>query len=328
MLCCAVMWAQVDDTHKAEYRQELTQADTALQERDYEAARRHYARAGDLAHGQSVEALRGLAWAHLRLEDAKAAFSDAQAALALAAGDTERGEVHNLLGAILYSEYVADKTRVDKLHASEPEFRSAIQLNPDLAGAYYNLGMALLKDSQDAEGVKMLRKYVELTPDAPNREQVTRLITNPRLSRGELAPRFSIRDTSGQIVSTESLQGRIVLLDFWATWCGPCIASLPDIRKLAHEFPADQFALIGINEDEDSEAWTKFISKEDMPWPQLRDKNWALFHAFGLAPEHKIVVPAYVLLDRDGLVLHRARGLEDASSLTKEVEQALSEKQH
>jgi peroxiredoxin len=322
------MMAQVDESHKTEYREELKQADNALQERDYDAALRHYLRANELAQDHSVEALRGLAWSHLRLENAKAAISDAQAALALAGSDAERGEIHNLMGAILYSEYVTDKTRTDKLHGSETEFRSAIQLNPNLSGAYYNLGMALLKDSQDTEGVKMLQKYLELAPAAANKEQVNRLIANPRLSRGELPPRFAIRDTSGQIISTESLHGRIVLLDFWATWCGPCIASLPDIRKLARLFPADQFALIGINEDEDARTWTQFLSKEEMPWPQLRDNNWALFHAFGLAPEHKIVVPAYVVLDRDGLVLYKARGLEDASSLTKEIEEALSQKPH
>jgi peroxiredoxin/Tfp pilus assembly protein PilF len=320
------MAAQVDESHQAELRHELGQADIALQERDYEAARQHYARANELAHAHSIEALRGLAWAHLRLEDTTTAVSDAQAALTLAGNDAERGEVRNLMGAILFSEYVTDKTRIDKLHASETEFRSAIQLNPNLAGAYYNLGTALLKDSQDAEGARMLRKYLELAPAASNAEQVGRLIADPRLSRGELAPMFSLRDTSGQIISTESLHGRIVLLDFWASWCGPCIASLPDIRKLAHQYPADQFVLIGINEDEDLDAWRKFLSKQHMPWPQLRDKNWTLFHAFGLAPERKIVVPAYVVLDRDGLVLHKARGLEDASSLAKEIEQALAQK--
>jgi peroxiredoxin len=255
----------------------------------------------------------------------KSALLDAHAALLLAASDTERGEVHNLMGAIRFSEYMADTTRIDALHASETEFRRAIQLNPNLAGAYFNLGKALLKDSQDADGVKMLRKYLDLAPGAPNAEQVSRLIAYPRLSRGEIAPAFSLRDTTGQTISTESLQGRVVLLDFWATWCGPCLASLPDIRKLAHRFPADQFVLLGVNEDEDSDAWTKFMAKEDMPWPQLRDQNWNLFHAFGLAPEHKIVVPAYIVLDREGLVLHKARGLEDASSLGKEIDAAVAQ---
>src|SRR5579863_9505888 len=95
--------AQVADPLKAdprnnEYREELAHADTALQERDYQAARRHYARASELAQDRSMEALCGLAWADLRLEDVKSALQDAHAALLLAASDTERGEVHNLMG--------------------------------------------------------------------------------------------------------------------------------------------------------------------------------------------------------------------------------------
>jgi len=324
VLSAWLVTAQVDESRKGEYRNELAQGDKALQERDYEAARNLYTQANELAHHRSIEALRGLAWSELRMEEPKSALDDAQAALGLATDDAARADIHNLMGAILYSEYVTDKIRGDKLRASEVEFRSAIHFNSSLPGAYYNLGTALLKDSQDVEGVKMLRKYLELSPGAQNTDQVERLIANPRLSRGELAPAFSLRGTNGETISTGSLHGHIVLLDFWATWCGPCIASLPDIRKLAHEFPAEQFVLIGINEDEDAGAWRRFLSKEDMPWPQLRDENWNLFHAFGLAPEHKIVVPAYVVLDRDGLVLHKARGLEDASSLTKEIQKALN----
>jgi peroxiredoxin/Tfp pilus assembly protein PilF len=319
----SVLPAQVEEGHQAEYRQELAQADRALQDRDYEVAREHYALANDLARGRSVDALRGLAWAELRLEHPEKSLENAQTALPLAANNAERGEIHNLMGAILFSEYAADKTQTSKLVASIAEFRAAIQLNAEHAGAYFNLGTALLKDHEDEEGVKMLRKYLELAPDAANAAQVSRLISDPRLSRGELAPGFTLQDTKGQTISIDSLHGRVVLLDFWATWCGPCIASLPEIRKLARQFPGDQFVLIGVNEDEDAEAWRKFLVKEDMPWPQSRDQNWDLFHSFGLAPERKIVVPAYVVIDRDGIVLQKIRGLEDASSLAALVEAAL-----
>ena len=316
--------SQVDGAHQAEYTQVLVLADRALQDRDYEAAREHYAHANDMAHGHSVDALRGLAWTDLRLEHPDKALENAQAALLLAANNSECGEIHNLIGAILFSEYAADKTQTDKLVASVAEFRAAIQLNAAHAGAYFNLGTALLKEHKDEEGVKMLRKYLELAPDATNAAQVRRLIGDPRLSRGELAPGFTLQGTKGQTISTESLHGRVVLLDFWATWCGPCIASLPEIRKLARQFPDDQFVLVGVNEDEDADAWRKFMMKEDMQWPQSRDQNWDLFHSFGLAPERKIVVPAYVVIDRDGIVLQKIRGLEDASSLAAMVEAALT----
>jgi peroxiredoxin len=320
LLCSSLLWAQVEDSRQAEYRQELSAGDRALQDREYESAGRHYQRANGLAHDHSEAALRGMAWANLRLEYPEKSLENALAALALASNDAERGEMHNLIGAILFSEYAANKTKAEKLTACEAEFRRAIDLNPQLAGAYYNLGLALLKLHQDSEGVKMLQKYLDLAPDAANVAQVRRLIADPRLSRGETAPSFTLQDTKGRTVSTDSLHGRVVLLDFWATWCGPCIASLPEIRELAGKFPADQFVLVGVNEDEDAGAWEKFIVRENMPWPQSRDRNWDLFHSFGLAPERKIIVPAYVLIDRDGVVLEKIRGLEDASSLAAMVE--------
>ena len=325
---CGAAPAQVNQSRQADYQRALSLAGTALQDRDYDAAQAHYSRANELAQEHMVEPLRGLAWAELRLDDAASALTHAQAALALASNDTERADIHNLLGAVLYFEFVSDTTRMDKLYESEKEFRSAIQFNPRLAGAYFNLGKDLLKESHDREGVAMLRRYLELVPDTSNRGEVTRLIENPRLSRGELSPNFSLQDTKGATISLATLHGRIVLLDFWATWCGPCMASLPDIRKLARQFPPDQFVLVSINEDEDADAWRTFLTKEEMPWPQCRDKDWALFHGFGLAPARRIVVPAYIVLDRDGLVVHKARGLENASSLSKVVQDALSQKPH
>ena len=326
-LLCRLAAAQVDESHLSEYRQEVSQGDRALQERDYESAKKHYARASEMAHERSLDAMRGLAWADLRLEDAKSALDHAQAALGLATGDAERGEIHNLMGAIFYSEFASDKD-TEKLRSSEREFREAIRLGPRQAGAYFNLGKDLLKESQDKEGVEMLQKYLKLAPDAPNAAEVRRLIANPRLSRGEMAPNFSLPDTKGGLITLEALRGRIVLLDFWASWCGPCVASLPEIRKLAGDFPKEQFVLIGVNEDEDAGAWTRFLDQHEMPWPQTRDQDWALFHRFGLAPERKIVVPAYVIIDGEGLILFKARGLEDASSLAKQVRDAMAQKAH
>jgi tetratricopeptide (TPR) repeat protein len=324
MLACCLQAAQVDPSHQIEYQQELAQGDTALQERDYTAAQSHYARANDLARGKSIDALRGMAWASLRSDDAEAALKSARAALPLATTDPERGAVHNLLGAILFSQYLDATKELDKLRSAEDEFRRAIGLDPKLASAYYNLGKALMRESKDEEAKQTLKDYLDLAPDAPNAAQVKQLIGNPLLSRGELPPNFVLHDTMGQAISPESLHGRVVLLDFWATWCGPCISSLPEIRKLSKRFPADKFALIGIDEDEDGDAWQKFIQKESLEWPQCRDENWALFHSFGLAPERKIVVPGYVILDRDGIVQQKALGLLDASSLTKQIEAALA----
>src|SRR5438552_14575720 len=106
MLSLCLLAAQVDPSHRTEYQQELAQGDTALQERDYRTAQTHYARANELADGKSIDALRRIAWASLRSDDPGAAAKSAHAALSLATTDQERAAVHNLLGAILFSEYV------------------------------------------------------------------------------------------------------------------------------------------------------------------------------------------------------------------------------
>ena len=99
-------------------------------------------------------------------------------------------------------------------------------------------------------------------------------------------------------------RGRVVLLDFWATWCRPCIDALPDLRRLAAEQPADRFALVAISVDEELETVTRFMAAEPMPWT-----NWHVGLGSDIARLLQVQgYPTYVLVDEHGKILARPGG--------------------
>ena len=104
--------------------------------------------------------------------------------------------------------------------------------------------------------------------------------------------------------SLSDYRGRVVLLDFWATWCVPCIDVLPDLRKLVEELPADRFALVAISVDEELETVTRFMEDEPMPWT-----NWHAGLGSDIARLLRVqAYPTYVLVDESGRILARPRG--------------------
>ena len=104
--------------------------------------------------------------------------------------------------------------------------------------------------------------------------------------------------------SLSDYRGRVVLLDFWATWCAPCIDVLPDLRKLVEELPADRFALVAISVDEELETVTRFMEDEPMPWT-----NWHAGLGSDIARLLRVqAYPTYVLVDENGRILVRPRG--------------------
>jgi thiol-disulfide isomerase/thioredoxin len=93
-------------------------------------------------------------------------------------------------------------------------------------------------------------------------------------------------------------KGRVVLVDFWATWCGPCVASLPGLQEVYSEYHNKGFEIIGINLDEDREALKTFLEGTPLPWPNIVDAESA---GEKLAKKYSIVgIPTTFLLDKEG----------------------------
>jgi peroxiredoxin len=126
----------------------------------------------------------------------------------------------------------------------------------------------------------------------------------------EAAPDFSAKTVDGKDIKLSDFRGKVVLLDFWATWCGPCVAELPALKKAHKEFGKDgKFAVIGISLDEDQQKVRDFAEKHKILWPQI---------VLGPAKKNPVAkkynvsgIPVMFLIDRDGTL--RASDLTGAN---------------
>ena len=115
----------------------------------------------------------------------------------------------------------------------------------------------------------------------------------------------------GREVDLEKMRGKVVLIDFWATWCGPCVAELPNVLKAYQELHPKGFEIVGISLDSDKAKLEKFVKDKGMDWPQFFDgKGWKneISSSFSINS-----IPAMWLVDQKGMVVDTAArgGLEE-----------------
>jgi thiol-disulfide isomerase/thioredoxin len=133
---------------------------------------------------------------------------------------------------------------------------------------------------------------------------------------------FSLRTLDGKLLSSSSLQGQVVLLDFWGTWCPPCVSAVPSLRELSRDMKGEPFTLVSIAVEEDDGPVRQFVKKNGMDWPQVWDGHAAFARQAGVSR-----FPTYVLLSHDGSVLATvvgtSRGVE--RDLRAKVQRAVEE---
>jgi len=119
--------------------------------------------------------------------------------------------------------------------------------------------------------------------------------------------------SAGQLPEQE-MRGKVVLLDFWASWCGPCRAALPNLRRLASVYGGEDFMIVSISEDEDEPTWRAFLAAHQMSWTQCYDGDSSLQHRFQVD-----ALPTYILLDRDGHQIQRYVGEDPGRSILERI---------
>jgi thiol-disulfide isomerase/thioredoxin len=117
---------------------------------------------------------------------------------------------------------------------------------------------------------------------------------------GDIAPEIDLPDTKGNKIALSSLRGELVLVDFWASWCGPCLKEQPELLKLYHAYPT-QLAIYGVSMDTKKAAWIAAIAKQKLPWTQVSDlKYWSS----PVVSDYRLQsVPLNFLVDKNGIIL-------------------------
>ena len=140
------------------------------------------------------------------------------------------------------------------------------------------------------------------------------------LTVGKPFPGFEEKDLAGKPLSPANYKGKVLLIDFWATWCMPCMAELPNVRKIYENYHTQGFEIIGISLDEEQSKVTSFVERQKLAWPQYCDgAGWGN----KLAAQYGVdSIPATYLLDREGNIIAkdlRGDALEEAvaKALTK-----------
>jgi thiol-disulfide isomerase/thioredoxin len=128
------------------------------------------------------------------------------------------------------------------------------------------------------------------------------------------APRSQSPGSSASGSPFPEFRGKVILLDFWASWCGPCRRSLPSLKRLQSVYGSADFVVISISEDDDEGAWRSFVSTNQMSWPQRLDTNGSLQHQYAVD-----ALPTYILLGRDGSVVQKFLGEAPAESIVERI---------
>ncbi len=125
------------------------------------------------------------------------------------------------------------------------------------------------------------------------------------------APDFTLKTVEGRNLRLQEQRGQVVMVNFWATWCGPCKQEMPHLNRLYGRYQASGFTLLGVNVDDDPRQAMAFAARMGLKFPVLLDADKAVIKRYDMGS-----MPATVLIDRDGRVrfLHRGyrEGMEAA----------------
>jgi thiol-disulfide isomerase/thioredoxin len=297
-----------------EFSSEMEAGKQSVEKHEYLDAISHFSRANDLQQGKCSECYVWVARLNLAADKLPDALANAEKGVATATTDQERAKAQLYRGTVL--------ARQGNLAEAEAAFKAASAGNPACGECKFNLAYVLLKESKDAEGVALFKSIAPEFAGTSRGREIQRFIDDPSRVRKKYAPEFSARLRSGEEVNLDKLKGKVVLLDFWGTWCEPCRVSLPKIKELAATVDPAKVAIISVDEGDSRQNWEQFVQANGMTWPQVFDGDLSLYRIFNVDG-----FPRYYVLSKDGVILVEFKGWGELgeSTISNAIVQALKQ---
>jgi peroxiredoxin len=235
----------------------------------------------------------------LELGDWKAAELAVQEMVAEAQGKQEIAIAHHQ-AAVVYMDEALERHKDEYFTRAHDELTQALSAYSNFPDAVFLDGQALARLQKDDAAKARFEQFAKMEPpDDPVRQRALRYISRPDLARARMAPAFAVTTTDGKRITMDGLQGKVVLLDFWATWCAPCREALPRIRNVARKFQGEPLVVLSVSVDTDQDKWKDFIVKNEMTWPQSCDNGFTgpVAKMFGVNS-----IPHTFTIDADGVL--------------------------
>lgn len=182
------------------------------------------------------------------------------------------------------------------------------------AAAMFNHGMLAASTEDFSAAANSLEEALSQTNDAQLRAAIEAQIASLAIRPGQSPPAFTAKSLSGEEISAAKYKGKVLLLDFWATWCAPCIAELPNVKKVYEAYRGQGFEIVSISLDQDEQTLRDFVKKSGLNWTHVY--NDSLPAGQDLATKYSVTtIPQMILIGRDGKIAGvqlRGEALEDA----------------
>jgi thiol-disulfide isomerase/thioredoxin len=302
LVSCGAGWAQTPVAKPAyesdpKYVAAIKDAQTALRDRQYVFVVEAYKKANKIAGGRCESCLDKVYEWQMKTGSYKDAVQTANQLLALAEKPTDKSIAEAEVATAMLRQ-AGDKPKAEKLEAVHAMYVAAIKDYPRNLSARFSDGCILARMGKMDEAGQQFNVCAEAaSPNDPTRMRAKHFAENPALSLSKMAPAFTVTALDGSKFTLDEMGGKVVLIDFWATWCGPCNEELPHMRKIAKEFAGQPLVIISVSWDADEAKWKAFLTKNEMTWVQYRDADHELSKRFGVE-----AIPHYFTIDSDGVL--------------------------